>query len=110
MGWPKGAHGSGTSIFPTNVSDDVWEYPYAFTYDRKPVQLYGKPSPRVSIFLGEQPAASLKVFGLNEPDRRYADVLMENNYFSLWGFADGPRAMTTAGRELFVNTAYRTLR
>lgn len=109
MGWPKGAHGAGTSINWTNPSDNIWRYSVEFQLPKGPLQLYAKPSERVDIFLADQ-GGPFQIFGYNDTDGRYADLLMENRRHTLWSFDDGPRAMTDTGRQLFVNTAYRTLR
>jgi hypothetical protein len=111
IGYPEGAHGSGTSIDwnrATNT-DPIWRYPYEFLLPKEALQLYEENSGRVDIYIGDQPFG-VAVFGYKDNDDRYADLIMDEGFWMLWSFDDGPDAMTDTGRELFVNTAYRTLR
>lgn len=110
IGWAHGAHGSGTSILWSNATDRIWDYPYEFDLRSvRLLQLYKEASSRVDIFLGNKPVG-LQLFGLNDTDQRYTDLVMEGNWWTLWSFDDGPSKMTTTGQELFVNTAHRTLK
>ncbi len=70
--------------------------------------MYDKPSNRVDIFVEDQPPG-VNVFGLNDADSRYANLVMESSWFMLWGFDDAPSAMTETGLRLFVNTVLRTM-
>ena len=100
-------------MLPNNFSDPEWHYPYDFAPSEKQKQLYTNASARVDIFLGNQPAG-VTTFGYYATptgiDARYADIVMQNNFFMLWGFQDGPKQMTTDGQRLFVNTVYRTMK
>ena len=107
IGYAKGAHGAGTSILWTNSGDRIWTYPYEMDLNQKLFQLYKEDSPRVDIFLDDK---AVQVFGFNDTDQRYGDLVMQSNYWMLWGFEDGPSKMTETGQELLVNTAHRTLR
>jgi Mg-chelatase subunit ChlD len=111
IGYANGAHGSGTSIIwnRVTVTDTIWRYPYEFSLPKEALQLYEADSSRVDIYLGDQPLG-VTIFGYNDADQTYADLIMDEGYWMLWSFDDGPDAMTETGRELFVNTAYRTLR
>ena len=111
IGHPNGAHSQGTSIQPNplTAADTIWMYPYGPLGTKDLMQLYAKPSGRVDVYVGDGPLG-LQVFGYKDGDRNYADVVMESNWYMLWGFDDGPKAMTEPGRQLFVNTAFRTLR
>jgi hypothetical protein len=73
---------------------------------KQPLQLYQEPSNRVDIYLLDQPPG-LEVFGLNDADHDYANLLMESGWFMLWGFDNAPDAMTETGRNLFVSTVMR---
>jgi hypothetical protein len=108
IGYPQGAHGDGTSIDWVNSSDPIWSTPYNINLLKEPLQLYDKPSNRVDIFVEDQPPG-VNVFGLNDADSRYANLVMESSWFMLWGFDDAPSAMTETGLRLFVNTVLRTM-
>jgi hypothetical protein len=108
IGYPNGAHSDGTSIDWVNSSDAIWGTPYNITLLKEPLQLYQEPSNRVDIYLLNQPPG-LEVFGLNDADHDYANLLMESGWFMLWGFDNAPDAMTEKGRRLFVNTVMRSM-
>jgi hypothetical protein len=110
IGWPNGAHGDGTSIIVQQYGDNIWRQPYDFDLrDVKLLQLYREDSPRVDILLGEE-LAGIDVFGLNDKSQIHANLLMESDWWMLWGFGDAPELMTQQGRDLFVNTVFRTMR
>jgi len=109
IGWANGAHGQGTTVLRNNMTDAIWHYPYEFSVAKERLwKLYAEDSSRVDIFLGEQPAG-VEVFGFNDSDSRYADIVMQHGFHMLWGFQDGPKQMTDDGQKLFVNTVYRTM-
>ncbi|MBX3013741.1 MAG: S8 family serine peptidase [Caldilineaceae bacterium] len=109
IGWANGAHSAGDSVVRENYNDAFWHYPYDFLVDEKRIwQLYAEPSSRVDIFLGKQPLG-LTVFGYYDATGQYADLVMEDGRYLLWGFDKGPKSMTDDGRKLFVNAVYRTM-
>ncbi len=109
IGWGNGAHGTGTSIQTANLQDSIWTYPYDIDLtERKVVQLYEEETGVVGIFLGDAPN-NVQVFGYDPQDERYAEVIMESNFWTLWSFQDGPERMTQDGRDFFINTVYRTM-
>lgn len=108
IGWPNGAHGSGASINWASSGDEIWANPYNIVLPKEPLQLYEKPSTRVDINLPQIPAG-VEVFGFNDANRVYANLVLENSWFMLWSFDDGPSQMTETGRKVFVNTTFRTV-
>lgn len=109
IGWANGAHGSGTTILYGSAGDPIWTYPYEGLLNDKELQLYQEASRSVDIFLGNRPT-NVQVFGFNVPDSNYANLIMENEFYMLWGFDDGPSKMTETGKRMFANTAHRTMR
>ena len=108
IGWPNGAHGNGKAISIGLTGDPIWDYPYeGLLRQEKVLQLYKEDSKRVDILIDDQ---NLQVFGYNDQDGKYANLVMLSNWWMLWGFQDGPSKMTDLGQRLFVNTAHRTLR
>ena len=90
------------------TGDPIWDYPYeGLLRQEKVLQLYKEDSKRVDILIDDQ---NLQVFGYNDQDGKYANLVMLSNWWMLWGFQDGPSKMTDLGQRLFVNTAHRTLR
>ena len=109
IGWGNGAHGTGDSVVRESFNDQFWHYPYDFLVAEQRIwQLYAEPSPRVGIFLGNQPTG-VQVFGYNNAQGQYADLIMENGRYLLWGFDKGPKSMTEDGQKLLVNAVYRTM-
>lgn len=111
IGYPNGAHSKGTSIFRNLFGDSIWTYPYEFGISRSEteIKLYMEDSNRVDIFLEKQPK-NVQIFGYNNNDTRYGDIVYESEYWMLWGFDDGPKNMTPEGKDLFVNTVHRSLK
>ena len=108
IGWPNGAHGNGKAISIGLTGDPIWDYPYeGLLRQEKVLQLYKEDSKRVDILIDDQ---NLQVFGYNDQDGKYANLVMLSNWWMLWGFQDGPSKMTDLGQRSFVNTAHRTLR
>ena len=108
IGYPNGAHSSGTSIEWGLASDQIWRNPYDVDRSSAALQLYNASNGRVDIYLSGE--GSLEVFGTYPGDPNYADLVMENEFHTLWGFVAGPATMTDLGKQVFVNTAYRTMR
>ena len=108
IGWANGAHSNGTSILYGSAGDPIWTYPYEGLLADKVLQLYEQESSRVDIFLENKPT-NVQVFGFNEPNNGYANLVMENQFWTLWGFDDGPSKMTETGKRMFVNTAHRAM-
>jgi hypothetical protein len=109
IGHPNGAHGTGNKVIRESLGDRFWHQPYEFEVEKERIwQLYTENSGRVEIFLGEKPSG-LTVFGYNDTNTLYADLVMESGFYMLWGFQLGPDSMTDDGRNLFVNVVYRTM-
>lgn len=108
IGYPQGAHGSGTAISWLNSSDQIWNQPYVIPLLKEPLVLYRTINPRVDIYVGDQPTG-VEVFGLNDVSSTYANLLMENRIYMLWGFNGNPDIMTETGKKLFTNTLYRLI-
>ena len=109
IGWDKGAHSDGTAVEENLPADAFWHYPYDMVSGEQRLwKLYEEKSARVDILLPRD-QTGLASFGLNDVDKRYANLIMENEFWMLWGFQDGPKQMTTEGRQLFINAVYRTM-
>ncbi|MDF1515342.1 MAG: hypothetical protein P1S60_16150, partial [Anaerolineae bacterium] len=112
IGYPNGAHGSGASILANHntTSDQIWQYPYwLLNLSKEEWMLYNQNSSLVQIYL-PQPVAGVDIFGFNPTNLNYANIVMENNWYLLWGFGDGPSKMNDEGKQLFVNTAHRLIK
>ena len=91
------------------LTDAFWHYPYELAMgDPRVWQLYQENSPRVDIFLPKD-QTGLALFAINDTDKRSAALILENDFWMLWGFQHGPKQMTTEGRQLFINAVYRTM-
>jgi hypothetical protein len=108
LGYPEGAHSNGTEIQWAQASHPIWEYPYTINLrEQKLLQLYTDDSNRVDIYLD---SPYLNVFGYNDFDPAYANLVADYGDHMLWGFDDDPKHMTETGRQIFVNTAFWTMR
>ncbi len=109
IGFANGAHGAEDTILVDSYGDRIWNYPYDIDLrERKTVKLYQEESKVVGIFVEERPSG-VQIFGFDDDDQRYADLVLEGDWWMLWGFQDGPERMTQDGRDLFVNSLYRTM-
>jgi len=109
IGFPHGAHGAGKEILPNRETESIWLYPYDMTAVLKPpLGLYQEQVPLVQILTNGEEPKGVQVYGWDAEDKKYADILMQHSFFTLWGFGDGPKRMNDQGRWLFVNTAYFT--
>jgi len=108
IGYPNGGWSTGTSVDWEHGDDDVWDAPYDIDLSATALQLYVEAGSRVDIYL--EPETGVRVLGYKDGDHSYAELVMEDDWRMLWGFADGPGAMTDLGRQLFVNSAHRMLR
>ncbi len=108
IGYGNDAHGDADSIYWALPRDSIWDTPYNMTLTKDPLQMYLKLSPSIDILVSPAPPG-VDIFGINQYDSRYAELLFEDNRFMLWGFGDGPEKMTEAGRRLFINTVFRAL-
>lgn len=109
IGWGNGVHSAGRRIQYGAAGDPIWTYAYEGLLREKVLDLYQDDSKRVDIYMPDQPT-NIQIFGYNDSDKRYANLILENDFWMLWGFDAGPSKMTETGKRLFTNTAHRTLR
>ncbi len=109
IGYPQGAHGAGTAISWLDGGDLIWSQPYfLIPLPKDPLVLYRTLNPRVDIYVGAEPSG-VEIFGLNDADSTYANLLMENRIYMLWGFNGNPSIMNETGQKLFINSLYRLI-
>jgi hypothetical protein len=107
IGYGNGIYSSGTSIVWSNSGDRLWQKPYLIELPKDPMELYRVNSPQVAINLSG--ATGVTIFGYYPPNQSYANLILEDRVYMLWGFQKGPNTMTELGWRLFVNTTYRTI-
>jgi hypothetical protein len=108
IGWPNGAHGSGTSIAPRRTGDNVWRLPFPINTSGD-VSLYRSNVDRVGIHIGGGVPAQVIVLGVGAQNADYAPFALERGRFLFWGHQGSPRLMTSSGRQLFVNAVSRLM-
>ncbi len=111
IGWLDSAISFGTALDwnRTYSSDDIWKYPYEIERTKEPLELYTTANRRTDVYIGDQPTG-VTIFGFSDANVSYADLIMDEGWYMLWAFSDGPSTMTETGKQLFVNTVYRTMR
>jgi hypothetical protein len=109
IGWPHGWHGPQTSIYVSETLGTYFSYPNDLATGHVPgtIPLYIEPVNEVGIYKLAVPA-STQLIGweprvVNQmPDPDHAPLGIDGCYH-LWGFSDGPSAMTGDGKDLLVN-------
>ncbi|MCB0081177.1 MAG: DUF11 domain-containing protein, partial [Caldilineaceae bacterium] len=103
MGWPNGWHGPMDRVTPTNVAVSYWHTPTDFgAPPPNPVGLYGAPVNEVGIYLPS--VSGVLPLGVEPAATDHASSLADQEDCNqLWGFSGGPTAMSSDGKDLFVN-------
>jgi len=104
IGNPNGWHGNENRSFVVDTLHEVWHHPYDIPFGRdRIVTAYEK-----TAHVGIQPPARLPtdmtLIGREPADQTHYNLIQQTRYL-LWGFQEGPAAMTTSGRQLFINVA-----
>ncbi len=110
IGSPWGWHGTEDSVQALNILHEIWSTPYPIALSRKkPVAtLYERGSGYVAIHL-PKPVSGVVPLGREIDDRDHYPLIKQDDRYLLWGFDDGPRAMTEGGWQVFVNTVWHMI-
>jgi hypothetical protein len=111
IGYNHGTAATDADVVAVDPAHDIWNQPYDVGLgSRLPdVTVYqGRGSSGVVLYLPGAPLGVEKLAHRPAASERYW-LARERGRFLLWGFNLGPEAMTGAGKELFVNTAYDAL-
>ena len=105
IGWGDGWTGSGRDIYVMNADDTVWNEPNDISIPGDGiVQLYNSNSDFVAIYY-PNPIAGIIGIGRQSNNATHYQIIEKNVQRILWGFDAGPQAMTSTGKQVFVNTA-----
>jgi len=105
IGYGKGWSGSGRDVYAANVDDSVWNKVYDINIPgSRIVQLYSSNSGFTAIHY-PNPISGILGLGRQSNDTTHYQIIEKDVQYILWGFNDGPLAMTDTGRKVFVNTA-----
>jgi hypothetical protein len=100
-----------TGVIAEDAGHDLWGVPYDVVSGSDPdVTVYGRGgSPGVVVYLPGAPPDVEKLAHRPTASQNFW-LAREQSRYLLWGFNQGPTAMTNRGKELFVNTATYALR
>lgn len=103
INWGQSWIGSGNDIFVNNPSAPYWNYPESISLPADQiVKLYDADSPYVAVYL-PGPIAAVTPIGRQSDNAEHYQIIAENQRFLLWGFGNGPAAMSSKGRKVFLN-------
>jgi hypothetical protein len=105
IGFGEGWGNSGRDVYVMNTSDTVWNRPNDISIPGSHiVQLYHSNSSFIAIYY-PNPIAGIVGIGRQSNNATHYQIIEKDVQQILWGFDAGPQAMTTTGKEVFVNTA-----
>jgi len=106
VGWPHGWHGTEASIHVSDPSHPLFLAPNSIYIEPefRVLNLYTATG-HVGIYLPSVPT-DVEVLGREVGDPEHYPLVLEGRRYVLWGFTGSPDAMTSVGRELFVNLVY----
>jgi hypothetical protein len=105
IGWGQGWIGSGNSVYVVDPDYKVWNNPNDINVPgSRIVNLYQGSSGYIAIYL-PGPIEGITTIGRQSDDDTHFPIIVKDNKYLLWGFENGPNAMTETGKEVFVNTA-----
>ena len=105
IGWGQGWVGSGRDVYASNTDDSVWNDPNDISIPgSRIVQLYNSDSSFVAIYYPD-PIAGIIGIGRQSNNATHYQIIEKDVQRILWGFDAGPQAMTSTGKQVFVNTA-----
>jgi hypothetical protein len=99
---------SGTQVAPIENDRPYWSIPYVIPIVNGAVSIYSNSSSFLSVYL-PTPKSEILPIGRQVNDSTHYPIIAEAGRYLLWGFYNGPSAMTTAGKELFANLLWYLL-
>ena len=107
INWGQGWIGWDTSVYAVDLGHEIWLTPYPIPVSSKEriVQLYSSDSWYIAIYM-PSPEPGVVALGRQVDNPDHYQLIEEDSRYLLWGFNDGPQAMTETGRQLFINTAW----
>ncbi len=102
IGWPKGAHGSGTTIYVVDPPSSYWSSPNNISVPgSRVISLYNSSSGYVVIHYPD-PISGISGIGKQSAGAVHYPIISQGKYL-LWGFDKGPSSMTATGQDVFIN-------
>jgi hypothetical protein len=111
IGWGQSwTQTDGTTIYTANTQDSIWSSPRSITPEPdSSVTLYSMPSRFVAV---NNSASNTSIFriGRQSNDPSHYPIIAQDTgsqCYKLWGFSGAPNIMTTAGKDLFINSLFK---
>ena len=102
IGSPKGAHGSGTTIYVADPSSSYWSSPNNISVPgNRVISLYNSSSGNVLIYY-PAPISGINGIGKQSAGADHYQIISKGKYL-LWGFEKGPSSMNRTGQDVFIN-------
>jgi hypothetical protein len=103
IGHPNGWHANGTDIYVVTNASPIWNTPYNISIPGSNIiSLYNNNSGFVAIHF-PTPLMGTQFIGRQTDSSEHYPLITQVGPFFLWGFDDGPTAMTNKGRRVFIN-------
>jgi hypothetical protein len=108
VGYPHGAHGPKHDLYVVDPAHPVYNVPYNIAPYNNIVTLYST-APNAVMINAPSPPDDVLLLGQEVGDETHYLLLQEAGDYCLWGYDGGPEYMTSAGRDLFINTVFHLL-
>ena len=108
IGWSHTWVANHHIVYPVAPTTRYWQEPYLIELRDRLAQVYAGPLEELGVY-APKPPSSLTPIARERTDQSHYPIIRETHgerSFILWGWSQGPRAMTDAGRELLVNISY----
>jgi hypothetical protein len=105
IGYPNGWHGTENRTYVMDTLHEVWHHPYDIAFGRERIVTVYNKTAHVGIQVPTRPPTDMTLIGREPADQTHYNLIQQTARYLLWGFQNGPAAMTTEGRQLFINVA-----
>ena len=109
IGWANGIRGSSDSVYAVSKDLPFWSFPYRISISEDLfLKLYTKESSYIAIHqpivVPDSPQL-IPILKRLETQPDYPVIIETNSafFYVLWGFDDGPSAMSLLGQRVFIN-------
>lgn len=107
IGNPMGGHSSQNSIKVVDPNYPLFSRPYSIEIPEDlALRLYTETN-SIGIYLWPTIPETVTVFASEADDIGYFPLIIEHDWYLLWGFTESPQKMTEIGKDLFINVVIR---
>jgi hypothetical protein len=105
IGWGKSWSGSGRDVYVINADDALWNQPNDLSIPgSNTLTIYNSTTSFQAV---HYPSSITGIVGRGRQvgDSTHYPIITKDTRYMLWGWAAGPNAMTSVGKQVFVNAA-----